>query len=527
MSYEPTNWKSGDKVTSTRLNKIEQGIQGIDNDTSSIKEDLSLSQTYQKIEYLATTGKFIRPDGSIGDNSNFSISETLPLNKNQTIRFIGNGYLTSNSMIAQVVGENTYIPLVVSRSSNEEIYEYTAENNINVCLCYDNNVSYKHDCYIYVKVLDSINSFGIENDSIHASMLSTDFEPIYYITDNKLDLTTLRHGRIIVNTGAFYADENYRCSQPIPCEGENNVYVWSAVSTGVQAHSFVFYNADGNVIGYSDYYVKNASITENAKYLIVTLMADQIWANPMITYKNERPFEYIPFGRYIKDVKADKANYMHLFNNIGIVGDSLSSGAIFDADGNHQDMHEYSWLTNICRDINATPTFFSASGLTTKAWLESEYKTALQSSTTQFEAYYVALGTNDQNATYNIGTIEDVAGTDSFVGYYKQIIDVIHTKSPNAVIFCVSMYNHDATTWSAMINSIADLYSYCYYIDFINKCETKLYIPNTRIYTPFVENWHYTCLGYIEVGHTIENITDEVIRNNLNAFKFFTTGFFT
>lgn len=41
MSYEPTNWKSGDKVTSTRLNKIEQGIQGIDNDTSSIKHNLS------------------------------------------------------------------------------------------------------------------------------------------------------------------------------------------------------------------------------------------------------------------------------------------------------------------------------------------------------------------------------------------------------------------------------------------------------------------------------------------------------
>ena len=41
MSYEPTNWKSGDKVTSTRLNKIEQGIKGIDNDTSRIKEDLN------------------------------------------------------------------------------------------------------------------------------------------------------------------------------------------------------------------------------------------------------------------------------------------------------------------------------------------------------------------------------------------------------------------------------------------------------------------------------------------------------
>lgn len=30
MSYEPTIWKKGDKVTSTKLNKIENGIQGSD-----------------------------------------------------------------------------------------------------------------------------------------------------------------------------------------------------------------------------------------------------------------------------------------------------------------------------------------------------------------------------------------------------------------------------------------------------------------------------------------------------------------
>ena len=28
MSYEPTNWKAGDTVTSAKLNKIEQGIVG-------------------------------------------------------------------------------------------------------------------------------------------------------------------------------------------------------------------------------------------------------------------------------------------------------------------------------------------------------------------------------------------------------------------------------------------------------------------------------------------------------------------
>lgn len=37
MSYEPTNWKSGDKVTSTRLNKIENGIQGNDEEITALK----------------------------------------------------------------------------------------------------------------------------------------------------------------------------------------------------------------------------------------------------------------------------------------------------------------------------------------------------------------------------------------------------------------------------------------------------------------------------------------------------------
>ncbi len=45
MSYEPTNWKKGDKVTSTRLNKIELGIKGLDDNVEEIKEDIASSGT--------------------------------------------------------------------------------------------------------------------------------------------------------------------------------------------------------------------------------------------------------------------------------------------------------------------------------------------------------------------------------------------------------------------------------------------------------------------------------------------------
>lgn len=40
MSYEPTIWKKGDKVTSTKLNKIENGIQGNDAGLSTLMEGL-------------------------------------------------------------------------------------------------------------------------------------------------------------------------------------------------------------------------------------------------------------------------------------------------------------------------------------------------------------------------------------------------------------------------------------------------------------------------------------------------------
>ena len=45
MSYEPTNWKKGDKVTSARLNKIEQGIQGNDTEVSDLKEGFTQMTT--------------------------------------------------------------------------------------------------------------------------------------------------------------------------------------------------------------------------------------------------------------------------------------------------------------------------------------------------------------------------------------------------------------------------------------------------------------------------------------------------
>ena len=54
MSYEPTNWKSGDTVTSAKLNKIEQGIANAGGGGGVLKvgvdaQTMALDETYAEI----------------------------------------------------------------------------------------------------------------------------------------------------------------------------------------------------------------------------------------------------------------------------------------------------------------------------------------------------------------------------------------------------------------------------------------------------------------------------------------------
>lgn len=246
----------------------------------------------------------------------------------------------------------------------------------------------------------------------------------------------------------------------------------------------------------------------------------------MITFSPIRPTEYIPYSIRLKEYPVINLDYLYLFRDIGVIGDSLSSGEVYTEDGTPDDKYNYSWLSYICRTINATPHHYSQGGMSAKSWINSHWKTDLESETSS-NAYYIALGTNDKNQTeYNLGTLDDTVGTDSFVGYYKSIIETIHAKSPNAVIFAVSMYSNesDSQSYTNVIRAITELYNYCYFVDFANNASSDLLIPNSRVYTNYIENWHYTGLGYIEVGRVIKELTNKIINENISNFRFFTAN---
>lgn len=206
-----------------------------------------------------------------------------------------------------------------------------------------------------------------------------------------------------------------------------------------------------------------------------------------------------------------------LFPRLAVIGDSLSSGEMY-VNNDLRDIYGDSWLSYIARYTNADArNHYSQGGMMASTWITT-YMTKMQSDTAS-NAYFIALGTNDKNnASYPLGNISDVAGSDSFVGYYKQIIEAVHTKAPNAVIFCVSLYNNGEShhTWSNMISAIADLYSYCFYVDFIN--ESEIWVSTGE---PYVDHTHFTTIGYNYVAGVIYQCVCKIVDNNPSFFKFF------
>lgn len=215
-----------------------------------------------------------------------------------------------------------------------------------------------------------------------------------------------------------------------------------------------------------------------------------------------------------------KIPYLAMIHKFGIAGDSLSSGEIWNG-SSVRDCYNYSWLSNIARNIGAECVHYSKGGLTAKAWwLDTDgYKTALAAETEKPSAYYIAFGTNDKNQSeYPIGTISDTAGTDSFVGYMRAIIEYIHTEQSNAVIFLVSTYNTSTASepYNEIIEAIAGLYSYCFFIDYANSDGAK-----TTQNDMYVENSHFTTIGYLSVARVIKELTENVITANLAWYKHF------
>ena len=263
MSYEPTNWKSGDKVTSTRLNKIEQGIQGIDNDTSSIKEDLN------NISYAeCISDNFLNP---VEETGMYDASTGAKTDANYMVRTPDAIKIPDNTSVIYIKANKTFTNYL-------GVFEYATEdtNSFIRVRSYTNTDSVTYTLHAdthYIR-LNISNNYSISDFSVNTSDVAYNkYEEQRYITKTALPAITdeelpesvilsqiiksrnlFNNADIVANewikfNGQISADANYYHSNAIVLSaGDYLTRAFKAIfgTSGVYVH---LYDSNDNWIG--------------------------------------------------------------------------------------------------------------------------------------------------------------------------------------------------------------------------------------------------------------------------------------
>lgn len=227
----------------------------------------------------------------------------------------------------------------------------------------------------------------------------------------------------------------------------------------------------------------------------------------------------------------DDCGFAAIFRNIGVIGDSLSSGEFESTDGNgtvhYHDMYEYSWPSFLGRTIGAEIRNFSRGGMTAKEYYSgyADERGFWQ----PCQAYIIGLGNNDL-FVFNMkaGCAADIhigdgdKNPDTFFGWLGKIIDKLKTLQKDARIFLVSMTRDGSSVeHDKLIEYVADemakvaqMYEYCYLIDMTKHAP----VYDAKVRDAFAMGYHPNCMGYYIYAKMIGNYMDYLIRKNYKDF---------
>ena len=220
--------------------------------------------------------------------------------------------------------------------------------------------------------------------------------------------------------------------------------------------------------------------------------------------------------------------YANIFRKVGIIGDSLSSGAQDTEGGNNAfDYWEHSWAKYMSRTTGCELVKLCKGGLQCANWHEV-FETTTLNENNKCDCYIMFIGHNDDLS----GDISDVdvdnllnSNTDTMYGRYARIIGTLRTASPGAKIFCVTypIVYVERSNKNKLIREVAEKLN-CYLIDLweydVNKKEFKENWEQTSFGSPEVykAKIHYTPLGYLKWSWEIMSYIDYIIRHNVQDF---------
>ena len=288
MSYTPTNWKSGDKVTSNKLNKIEQGIQDNNNEINSIKEELEdITDVSGNLNTTGTGRFYVGSTGIIGESSENYIGMKdvilcLP-NTKYTVRFFDTDHQSALMYVAYFTSDKVFIKRDSYNGKDGNLYltVTTPENAgyIYFDMYHSEGITESAKIFVvlgetipteYTSIVTAIDNVARENINILTTMTNKQLSELSIsvksvVEENNLNITG--SGRFYVSsTGTIQSSSEYYIGMQdvIECS-PNTVYSIKYFDTG---------NESG--ILYTAYYTSNKtfirrdSVNSNLSLTITT-----------------------------------------------------------------------------------------------------------------------------------------------------------------------------------------------------------------------------------------------------------------
>lgn len=284
------------KQNTTNISSLSEEI---DTKTSDLKSDLVDYQLCRQFDFSnLVDGSFIDKFGKKIDGYDaYSITQPFHIYKNETVIFKATGYETNVSMISRH-RNGQYSPLVISRSTNREIYVYTATDDIDIVLSFNNKSTFQ--CTVGVKVLELSNKNRTELETIIDNNFIEGrvnfFEGVKSsahcsMTDGVITTSTLQKYQ------GYYINCTYNSVSSVQNLGIGTYYINfkhklnSGTSTKFANKVDIIYKkSDGSVASITASPVKGTSVSNEYKYC---------------AYKFTLNEEVIGFGIYVQVVGTD------------------------------------------------------------------------------------------------------------------------------------------------------------------------------------------------------------------------------
>lgn len=239
------------------------------------------------------------------------------------------------------------------------------------------------------------------------------------------------------------------------------------------------------------------------------------------TKNNEKPLENI----------KENCGFANIFKEIGVVGDSLSSGEFESTDENgnisYHDFYEYSWPAILEKITGSKYSNYSRGGMSFKEFYESwaDKNNFWQKK----QAYIVNLGNNDLFVfNQRVGSAEDInvedplKNKDTYFGYMGKVLSKLKSLEKDARIFLVSLQiDHTSKEKDDLayyvceeMKKVVKLFSFTYLIDMTHY--GPIYDEKAR--QKYAMGFHPNAMGYYIYALAIGNYIDYIIRTNIRDF---------